>query len=75
MSKYEKMFGMTMAELKRLKPHYVAPGMWAMSILSDVQEVIESGNDNMEHVRQALNVAKYWIQESREVKSDDPRDR
>jgi hypothetical protein len=62
-----KMFGITMAEVVAEKPKFEDPGMWAMSILSDVQEIISRRYDptSLERARQWINKAKYWIDAQR----------
>lgn len=75
-----EMFGMDIEDVKAMKPDRMGPGMWAMSMLSDMQEWMESGpievaTDAKHHLRHGMNMVKYWIEESRHVESDDPRDR
>lgn len=59
-----EMCGMTFAEIRRqvAEPLFpTAPTMMVMSILSDVQEMIE--RDLIEEARQALNRAKFILAE------------
>jgi hypothetical protein len=58
-----QMFGMTLDQVIAEKPKYESAGMWAMSILSDVQELIarDSSATARERARQWINKAKYWI--------------
>lgn len=63
-----QMFGMTLDQVIAEKPKFEAPGMWAMSILSDVQEMLsriplEKRPDPviLERARQWINKAKYWV--------------
>lgn len=75
-----EMFGYTQTEVEDMKPARMGPGMWAMSILSDIQAHMEVGAVDVspeaeDHIRKGLNMAKYWIEESRHVESDNPRDR
>ena len=58
----EKMFGLTTEQMELEKPEYIDNLMWAMSILSDVQHVM---NHNQEQARQWVNKAKFWISEER----------
>jgi hypothetical protein len=64
-----RMYGCTMAEMREaveesLTFRFSGPAMYAMSLMSDCQEMLEywRGDDSMvrEDVRQALNRAK-WI--------------
>jgi len=60
-----KMFGgVTASELKASKPAYQSDQLYAMSILSDVQEYMELGAGDKEVVRQMINRAKFFISES-----------
>lgn len=60
-----QMFGMTLDQVIAEKPKYETPGMWAMSILSDVQETLARLHRVdpviLERARQWINKAKYWI--------------
>lgn len=62
-----QMFGMTLDQVIAEKPKYENPGLWAMSILSDVQESLArlSGSRPdpviLDRARQWINKAKYWI--------------
>jgi hypothetical protein len=57
------MFGITLDQVIAGKPKYESAGMWAMSILSDVQELLarDSSASAGESARQWINKAKYWI--------------
>lgn len=58
-----QMFGLTLDEVIAEKPKHTDAGMWAMSILSDVQELVSSEMDAgaRERARRWINKAKYWI--------------
>jgi hypothetical protein len=60
-----QMFGMTLDQVIAEKPKYETPGMWAMSILSDVQETLarlhRADPVVLDRARQWINKAKYWI--------------
>lgn len=53
-------YGMTEAQVLAQKPSYMDIPMWAMSILSDAQHVLEFSQDE-ETARQYINKAKFWI--------------
>lgn len=62
------MFGMTLDQVIAEKPKFENPGLWAMSILSDVQEMLarlpSDRNPDpviLDRARQWINKAKYWI--------------
>lgn len=55
-----KMFGETVEEMKRAKPGFYSDGLYAMSILSDVQEILVTTGD-IETARQWINKAKFFI--------------
>ena len=58
------MFGMTKEQVIAERSSLYTEHMWAMSILSDVQEIIKSPTvDNLETARQWINKAKFWIHE------------
>ena len=66
--KQRKMFGMTLDQVIAEKPKHTDSGMWAMSILSDVQEMLagiplDKRGDAiiLDRARQWINKAKYWI--------------
>jgi hypothetical protein len=64
-----KMFGETIAQMTSAKPAYMSNGMYAMSILSDVQELLNFVRDDrevQEQCRQYINKAKYFIDLDRE---------
>lgn len=64
-----KMFGTTIAQMTSAKPLYMSNGMYAMSILSDVQELLNFVRDDrevQEQCRQYINKAKYFIDQDRE---------
>jgi len=76
--------GMTKEELLSTNPkmhdgfYKTGPGMRAMQILSHVQDLMEMQGENFdgahrEMARQLLNQAKFWIEESRDQPTDDPR--
>ena len=44
--------------------------MTAMSIISDVQELIARGSNEFEHIRMGLNQAKYMIAEAKRIASE-----
>lgn len=58
-----QMFGMTREQLVSEKPKFYKPSMYAMSILSDVQELLARKPDSrqLERARQWINKAKFWI--------------
>lgn len=60
-----QMFGMTLDQVIAEKPKYETPGMWAMSILSDVQEMLaglrRADPVMLDRARQWINKAKYWV--------------
>jgi hypothetical protein len=62
-----QMFGMTLDQVISEKPKFENPGLWAMSILSDVQESLARLSPNrpdpviLDRARQWINKAKYWI--------------
>lgn len=68
----KRMFGCTIKEVEDVGRFYRSNKMAAMSILSDVQEIInpesEWGGHSLEEARQWINKAKYLI--SKEF--DDP---
>ena len=70
-----EMFGMTVEQVEAEKPEFYGPGLWAMSILSDVQELVSRNptDDDLELARQWINKAKHWIHEARDFRSSDPR--
>ena len=57
------MFGITLEQVIAEKPKFQKPGMWAMSILSDVQELLvrDGSTQARERGRQWINKAKFWI--------------
>lgn len=57
------MFGTTIENLEIGRPEYIDPLMYAMSILSDAQEAISYGQNEIG--RQYINRAKYFIGEVR----------
>lgn len=63
-----RMFGKTLAQVVAEKPAFVGPDMMAMSILSDVQELILRSRDaaSATIARQWINKAKYWIEQTRQ---------
>lgn len=67
-----QLFGMTFDQVIAEKPKHTDAGMWAMSILSDVQELIARRPDAaaLERARQWINKAKYWI----DVQRPSPRE-
>jgi len=71
-----KMFGTTLSKVIAEKPKFADPGLWAISILSEVQELISSSyvpwgieGTSIERARKLINKAKYWI----DVQRPDPR--
>jgi hypothetical protein len=59
-----QMFGMPLDDVRKEKPPIYKPGMWAMSILSDVQELLAAQGGSAgarEQARQWINKAKFWI--------------
>jgi hypothetical protein len=63
-----QMFGMTLDQVISEKPKFENPGLWAMSILSDVQEMLARIPSDrkpdpviLDRARQWINKAKYWI--------------
>lgn len=59
----KQMFGITREQVVAEKPERTGAGMWAMSILSDVQGLLELDGSARarERARQWINQAKYWI--------------
>ena len=77
----KKMFGETIETMVGMRPQFIDKGMYAMSILSDVQEVLarldqsigQAPNhatllfkNELELSRQWINKAKYFIDELRQ---------
>lgn len=55
-----EMFGYPIAELEALKSPHTSNAMYAMMILSDVQDMIIQ-NSSRERIMQNINQAKYFI--------------
>ena len=68
------MYGMTKADVLEEKPSFYSNEMWAVAILSDVQEIIaHEHGDWQEASRIFINKAKFWASkkyvEAEEAKS------
>lgn len=70
LAKERKMFGTTIAEMEAAKPKFYSTEMYAMAILSDVQEVMSHVSnastspmvkEELETCRQWVNKAKYFL--------------
>ena len=69
-----EMFGETVGSLRLRKPEGISGSAYAMAILSDVQELTArlgskspytSDDADKETIRQWINIAKFWIMETK----------
>jgi hypothetical protein len=67
-----RMFGTTLADLQAGKPPFYSNGLYAMAILSDVQELLCAGNHvPLDRCRQWINRAKWFISQDLEGGRDE----